>query len=96
MKYEVELAQTVIESTTLYIEAHNQEQAELIAEYIAENGKDPWDRKRIEVTWQTIEVHGDIEVITCEQESASERLALPPACNTLPEHTEGLFADEPA
>jgi hypothetical protein len=86
MKYAVELAQTVSESTTLYIEAHNMEQAELIAQYIAENGKDPWDRKLIEVTWRTDEIQSGAEVIGCEKSEAY------PPCNTLPEHTEGLFA----
>jgi hypothetical protein len=88
MKYKIELSQAVIERTTLDIEAHSQEQAELIAQYIAENGKDPWDRRQIDVTWQADEVQSGPEVISCNED---ETLA---PDNTMPEHTEGLFAAE--
>jgi hypothetical protein len=87
MKYVVDLVQTVSESTSLIIEAHNEDQAGLIAQYIAENGKDPWDRKPIEVTWRSAEVVDGADVISC-QETVHD------ACNTMPEHTEGLFAAE--
>jgi hypothetical protein len=86
MKYKVDLSQTVIESTTLYIEAHNKEQAELIAEYIAQNGKDPWDRKFVEVFWRYGEIQSEAEVISCEERETAD------PCNTVPEHTEGLWA----
>jgi hypothetical protein len=89
MKYEVDLVQTVSESTRLYVEAHNQEQAELIAQYIAENGKDPWDRLPVDVTWRPDRVVDDAAVISCEV--AMEGVGI--ACNTLPEHTEGLFSE---
>ena len=88
MKYAVQLAQTVIETTTLFIEAHNERQAELIAQYIAENGKDPWDRKPIDVTWEADEVRDSGDVLLCEERPD----AWP--CNTLPEHTEGLWKQE--
>jgi thymidylate synthase len=89
MKYKVDLVQTVTEVTTLVIEAHNEEQAELIAEYIATEGKDPWDRKFIDVTWRPDEVHDSAEMVACTESDETP-------CNTLPEHTEGLFADESA
>ena len=88
MKYAVRLAQTVIETTTLFVEAHNEDQAELIAQYIVENGKDPYDRKFIEVVWRADEVR-DQDVLACA-EFADDT----PCCNTMPEHAEGLFKDE--
>jgi hypothetical protein len=88
MKFKIELSQTVIERATLDIEAHSQEQAELIAQYIAENGKDPWDRRTIEVTWGHDECVDGPEVISCQED---ETLA---PDNVMPEHTEGLFKAE--
>ena len=89
-KYQVDVSQTVHEGATLFVLAHSAEQAELITQYICENGKDPWDRKAIDVTWSATEVQGDAEVISCSE--APEHIGVP--CNTMPEHTEGLFADD--
>ena len=86
-KYIVDLSQTVSERTTLYIQAHNHEQAELIAQYIAENGKDPWNRSFIDVQFTTDEVMDGPEVIACTEESELQTI------NVMPEHTEGLWKD---
>lgn len=82
--FTVDLVQTINESTTLYVQAHNAEQAEAIAKYIAENGKDPWDRKAIDVTFRSDDVASGPEVVACTETQAE-------ACNTMPEHTEGLW-----
>jgi hypothetical protein len=86
--YRLELNQTVLETTVLYVQAHSQEQAELIAEYIAKNGKDPLDRKFVDVTWDTEEINTSPHVYDCEEDNGHA------PCNTMPEHTEGLFKQE--
>lgn len=86
--YKVDLSQTVTETTTLYVQAHSEEQAELIALYIAENGKDPWDRSFVGVDFIT----GDIADGPTVRKSTEATGAVP--CNKMPEHTEGLFKAE--
>lgn len=86
--YLIELKQDVTESTMLTVQAHSEEQAELIAQWIAENGKDPGDRSFIDVTWSPDEVRDGPEVISCHQHDAGA------PCNHMPEHTAGLWKDD--
>ena len=86
MKFRIGVARTVTEYATIHVEAHSQEQAELIAQYIAVNGKDPWDRTRIDVEWESGEMHDVPEIAWCtEDEDVTPD-------NTKPKHTEGLWA----
>lgn len=86
-KYKVDLTQSVNESLTLYVQAHNPEQAEDIAQYIAESGKDPWDRHLINVDFIVDDIRHGPEVVSCD-----EILEDAEPCNIMPEHTEGLWA----
>lgn len=86
--YKVDLTQTVHERATLYVQAHSNDQAEQIAQYIAENGKDPWDRHFIDVEFTTDEVTDGPEVL-----HSTELLDVQP-CNHMPEHTHGLWKDD--
>jgi hypothetical protein len=88
--YRVDLNETVLQTTVLYVQAHSEEQAKLIAEYIAENGKDPWDRTFVDVTWDTDEIETSPHAYECEKSDFREPV------NTMPEHTEGLFSNEAA
>jgi hypothetical protein len=61
--YRIELAQTVVEAATLYIEATNPATAEELAMDIAEGRAAHTPPLR----WDFAEAHGDIDIIGCEE-----------------------------
>jgi hypothetical protein len=67
MKYKVNLLQLVTERTTLYVEAPDAEQAKSIAEYMAQNGKDPATRKFVAVDWEPVEIKDEAWAVACEE-----------------------------
>jgi hypothetical protein len=67
MKYTVNLARVVTEAATLYIEAPNAEEAKSIAEYIAQNGKDPATRKPVAVDWEPAGIKEEAWTVACEE-----------------------------
>lgn len=56
-RYKVELRQTVYETVSIFVDADDEEDAELEAVRIAE---------KEELAWTMAEVQGDFEVIHCE------------------------------
>lgn len=57
MLYRIELAQTITERATIYIEANNEAQAEFLAlQQAVESGK---------VEWRFLDVESDPEIIAC-------------------------------
>ena len=60
MKFKVDIVQAVLESATIHVEAHSPEEAGLMAQYIAGDGRSPWERRFVDVSWRSSEA-GDGE-----------------------------------